>query len=210
MISRSQCSICCLSCASQPSPNNAAAGPFAVQNLLPAGTLLLPISQPDLGNICDHTHITGGWHPFPGKALLSYLMDQENETLCRHLDFLVEHKFLIIQCKLGDSGTVLILRVYIIPYDLPGVQGKLRVRDETSELKPARMCLRNVLPRITQEKSLWDAHDLDPSPSSPSYFLDSKTVGLLWFILSGNLANQTRTIAPWQRSTVTFPPHHQH
>jgi hypothetical protein len=108
--------------------------------------------------------------------LLPHLTDQENETLCRHLDFLVEHKFIIIQCKIGDSGTELILRVHIIPYDLPGVQGKLRVRNETSDLKPARLCLRNVLPRIVQEKSLWDAHDLGPSSSSSRCFLDSNTV----------------------------------
>jgi hypothetical protein len=181
MVSRSQCSICCSSCASETgtvteSPDDAAR-PFAVQNLLPAGTLSLPISQTDLANICDHTHTTeDDWHTFPGEALLPYLTGQENETLCRQLDFLVEHEFLVIQCKVGDSAAALILRVYIVPYDLPGVQGKLRVRDETSDLKPARLCLRNVMPQIIQERSLWDAHDLDPSPSSPSYFLDSKTV----------------------------------
>ena len=186
MASRSQCSICCSSCASETgisvikSPENAAR-PFAVRNLLPAGTLSLPIAQTDLANICDHTHTNEDWHTFPGKALLPYLTDQENETLCRQLDFLVEHKFLIIQCKVGDSGAALILRVYIVPYDLPGVQGQLRVRDETSDLKPARLCLRNVMPHIIQERSLWDAHDLDPSPSSPNYFLDSKTVVTLSF-----------------------------
>ena len=164
------------------SPDNTAR-PFAVRNLLPAGTLSLPIAQTDLANICDHTHINDSedWHTFPGKALLPYLTDQENETLCRQLDFLVEHEFLSIQCKVGDSGATLMLRVYVVPYDLPGVQGKLRVRDETSDLKPARLCLRNVLPQIIQERSLWDAHDLDPSPSSPSYFLDAKTVVTLSF-----------------------------
>ncbi len=186
MASRSQCSICCSSCASEPGTvigsADYAAGPFAVQNLLQAGTLSLPISQSELGDLCDHSHTAENWHTFPGNALLPYLTDQENETLCRHLDFLVEHDFLIVQCKTGDSGTALILRVYIVPYDLPGVQGKLRIRDESSDLKPARLCLRNILPRITQEKGLWDAHDLDPSPSSPCYFLDSKTVSLISFM----------------------------
>jgi hypothetical protein len=37
------------------------------------------------------------------------------------------------------------------------------------------------MPQIIQERSLWDAHDLDPSPSSSSYFLDSKTVVALSF-----------------------------
>jgi hypothetical protein len=178
------CPLCCPSCASeQVTPSqHGTAGPFAVQNLLPAGTLSLPISQTDLGNIlCDHSHTDEGWHTFLGESLLPQLTDQENETLCRHLDFLVEHKFLVVQCKSGDSGTALILRVYVVPYDLPGVQGKLRVRDEATDLRPARVCLRNVLPRIIQEKSLWDSHDLDPLPNSPSFFLDSDTVVVLSF-----------------------------
>ncbi|KAH9079288.1 SNF2 family N-terminal domain-containing protein [Lactarius deliciosus] len=103
------------------------------------------------------------------------LTDSEDETLCRHLSFLVEHTFLYVQCKIGDSGKVLVLRAYIIPYDLPGAQGKLRVRDEASVLKPARLCLRNVVPRILQDEHLWDAHDSEPSSSSPHYFLNPDT-----------------------------------
>ncbi|KAI9508447.1 P-loop containing nucleoside triphosphate hydrolase protein [Russula earlei] len=172
------CSICCPSCASESAATrnrDSSHGPFAVQNLLPAGTLSLPIPQTNLKHICDHSHSAEGWHFFDGEALLPLLTDQESEILCRHLDFLVEHEFLIVQCKVGDSGTVLILRVYIVPYDLPGVQGRLRIRDEASELKPARLCLRNVMPRIIQDRNLWDSHDLDPSPSSQHYFLDIDT-----------------------------------
>jgi hypothetical protein len=108
--------------------------------------------------------------------LLPYLTDHEDETLCRHLSFLVEHKFLSVHCKIGDSGKVLVLRTYIIPFDLPGAQGKLRVRDEASVLKPARLCLRNVVPRILQDENLWDAHDSEPSSSSTHYFLNPETV----------------------------------
>ncbi|KAI0256567.1 P-loop containing nucleoside triphosphate hydrolase protein [Lactifluus subvellereus] len=174
----SPCPICCTSCASGPVliPENGHVGPFSVQKLLPAGTLSLPISQTELVNVCDHSHGSEGWHMFlGGEALLPHLTDRESETLCRHLDFLVEHKFLSVQSKVGDSGTALILRVYIIPYDLPGVQGKLRVRDEASVSKPARLCLRNVMSRIIQDKSLWNAHDLEPSSSSPRYLFNSDT-----------------------------------
>jgi hypothetical protein len=121
------------------------------------------------------------WHPFPGEALLPYLTDHEDETLCRHLSFLVQHKFLSVKCKIGDSGKVLVLRAYVIPYDLPGAQGKLRVRDEASVLKPARLCLRNVVPRILQDEHLWDAHDSEPSSSSSRYFLNPDTVMILSF-----------------------------
>jgi hypothetical protein len=209
------CSICCSSCASglgEAKSRHDTAEPFAVQNLLPAGILSLPISQTDLRKICDHSHTAEGWHAFLGESLLPQLTDQENETLCRHLDFLVQHKFLVVQCKIGDSGTALILRVYIVPYDLSGVQGKLRVRDEATDLRPARVCLRNVMPRIIHDKSLWDAHDLNPSSSSPRYFLDSDTVVVfpLWFLSRNSLESQsqTRIIVLWQRSTVTSPPPH--
>ena len=174
MALQSQCSLCCSSCEPVAIRSPETAGPFAIQNLLPAGTLALPISQPDLKNLCDHTHSAEGWHAFPGKALSPWLTDQE--LLCSHLCWLVEHRFLMVQCKLGDSRTALVLRVYLIPYDLPGVQGKLRLRNESSDLKPARLCLQDVLPQIVQERCLWDAHDLDPSPNSPHYFLDSKMV----------------------------------
>jgi hypothetical protein len=176
MASQSQCLLCC-SCEPVAIRSPEAAGPFAIQHLLPAGTLVLPTSQPP--NICDHTHSTEGWHTFPGKGLLHQLTDQE--TLCHHLDFLIENRFLTVQCKIADSGTALVLRIFIIPYDLPGVQGKLRLRNELSNLKPARLCLQDVLPRIVQDKCLWDAHDLDPSASSPHYFLDSKMVVIPFF-----------------------------
>jgi hypothetical protein len=175
------CALCCVSCAFKSRQTlipEDDVGPFSVQNLLPAGTLSFPISQTELVNVCDHSHSPDGWHTFLGKALLPRLSDREDLTLCRHLDFLVEHKFLSIQYKIGDAGSLLILRIYIIPYDLPGVQGKLRVRNETSVMKPARLCLRNVLSRIIQDKSLWDAHDLDPSSSSPNYFFDSEKVAI--------------------------------
>ncbi|KAI9466079.1 P-loop containing nucleoside triphosphate hydrolase protein [Lactarius psammicola] len=178
MTLRNPCSICCSSCTSGSVPslrNDSVVGSLSVQNLLPAGTLSLPISQTELGSICNHSHSVEDWHPFLGEALLPYLTDHEDETLCRHLSFLVEHKFLFVQCSIGDSGKVLVLRTYIIPYDLPGAQGKLRVRDEASILKPARLCLRNVVPRILQDEHLWDAHDSEPSSSSPRYFLNPDT-----------------------------------
>jgi hypothetical protein len=196
------CFLCCSSCTSgqgvTPSQHDATSGSFAVRNLLPAGTLSLPISQTDLRNICVHSHTAEGWHNFLGKSLLPQITDQENETLCRHLDFLVEHKFLVVQCKVGDSRTALVLRVYIVPYDLPGVQGKLRVRDEATELRPARVCLRNVLPRVIQDKSVWDSHDLGPLPSAPRYLLDSDTVVVFSIsILSRNLlASRSRITVP--------------
>jgi len=42
------------------------------------------------------------------------------------------------------------LRIYFIPYDLPNVQGKLRVRKE-NVLNPAKRYMRNLVPRISQD-----------------------------------------------------------
>jgi hypothetical protein len=191
MLSEGPCTLCCASCASESGPilipESDDVGPFPVRNLLPAGTLSLPISQTELVNVCDHSHSADGWHMFLGEALLPHLTDREIETLCRHLDFLVKHQFLFVQCRIGESGTSLILRVYIIPFDLPNVQGRLRVRDEASVSKPARHCMRNVMPRIIQDKSLWNAHDLDPSSTSPRYFFNPDTVAIPSFCKSSFL-----------------------
>jgi hypothetical protein len=48
----------------------------------------------------------------------------------------------------------LILRVYLIPYDLANVQGKLRVRKDNI-LNPAKRYLRNLLPIISQDFGKW-------------------------------------------------------
>ncbi|KAI0273498.1 hypothetical protein BC834DRAFT_854101 [Gloeopeniophorella convolvens] len=171
------CTICCPSCASGAvsGPEADAGDPFAVENLLPAGTLSLSVARLGSGTICDHAHVAEGWHAFSGEDLLPYLVDRDNETLCRHLDFLVEHEFISVQSRVADSGKTLTIRVYIIPHDLPGVQGRLRIRDEASILKPAKLCLRNVLTQVVKNQSLWDGHDLSPASSTPVYFMNFDT-----------------------------------
>ncbi|KAI0306693.1 P-loop containing nucleoside triphosphate hydrolase protein [Multifurca ochricompacta] len=123
------------------------------------------------------------------------------ETLYRHLDFLIEHKFFAVQCKIGDSGAALILRVYIIPYDLPGVQGKLRVRDEASVLKPARVCLRNDNSTLAEIYSDLPSPMLDlSSQPSESSSLNDMIYGVM---LSQQIAGLRSRLYPYQRESVS-------
>jgi hypothetical protein len=62
----------------------------------------------------------------------------------------------------------MLLRIYLIPYDLPNVQGKLRVR-KSSILNPAKRYMRTLLSRIIQDYDGWrglppsgDAKELIP------------------------------------------------
>ena len=110
--------------------------------ILHAGTLFLLISQMELATILSWLRI--GIHSLE-RPLLPYLIDHKDETLCSHLNFLFVHKFIFIQCKIGDSGKVLVLCTSFIPFDLSGAQRKLRVQDEASILKPAKLCLQNVV-----------------------------------------------------------------
>ncbi|KAI0062218.1 hypothetical protein BV25DRAFT_1885404 [Artomyces pyxidatus] len=172
-----RCKSCCLTCRFSQSLGEPTASPsqaddpFAVQNLIPAGTISLNVAWTE--SLCDHRHAEDNWHYFLGEALLPHLLHPDQVELCRQIDFLILHKFLAARCSLGASG-ILHCRIYVIPFDLPNVRGSLRNRDEFSVLKPARACLRNVLPRVVQDMGSWHSDDSVPSTRITKYFLDAK------------------------------------
>ncbi|KAF8205525.1 P-loop containing nucleoside triphosphate hydrolase protein [Mycena galopus ATCC 62051] len=53
----------------------------------------------------------------------------------------------------------LLIRTYLIPYDLPGVQGRLRVRRDEI-VAPARRCLAGLLPKISRDPECWAGRSL--------------------------------------------------
>lgn len=151
------CPSCCLDCCYGQQPVqqdlDSSADPYSLLKLLPAGTIHLPLSQPAF--TCDHYHTEDGWHAFRGQALLQYVASIEHDSILRELDFLMKHSFISCTCRLGKLGDVLHVRIYIIPHDLLNVQGRLRVRDETTVLAPARRYLSVLLPKIIQDASCW-------------------------------------------------------
>lgn len=168
------CPSCCSGCASRPPAiNTRLSTSYALANLLPAGTIHLPVSPHEFS--CDHHHCEDGWHNFRGQSMLQRLVTPEDDSFMRELDFLIDHLFISCTCRLGRQGNVLHIRIYLTPHDLKNVQGRLRVRDEATVLAPARRFLKVLLPRIVQDDTLWEGGDTSSS-YSPIPFLPQAIV----------------------------------
>ncbi|KAG6864745.1 hypothetical protein C0991_007420 [Blastosporella zonata] len=64
------------------------------------------------------------------------------------------------------------LRIYLIPYDLPNVQGKLRIRKKDI-LGPARRSLRRLFPLVVQDQESW-MYGTTPPEFSPRLVSNKK------------------------------------
>lgn len=108
--------------------------------------------------VCLHAHAEDGWHVFLDLDL-DYT-DSESD-LFKSLRFLVEQRFVAATYRLAheQSGTPLLIRIYLIPYDLPGVNGRLtynvRKREQWQVLGLARQYMSKLLPQIIQDEESW-------------------------------------------------------
>jgi hypothetical protein len=146
-----------------------AKNPFALMNLLPAGIVLVTLSILE-----DRKFILtaeDGWEEFDTPCFLSRVICPEDDALIRELDFLVNQKFIVATCRLRPvkEKSMLFIRIYMIPFDLANVQGRLRVRDEAI-MVPARKYLKVLLPRIIQDHSHWDARGSSSTGSTKLFF----------------------------------------
>ncbi|KAG9318758.1 P-loop containing nucleoside triphosphate hydrolase protein [Chiua virens] len=140
--------------------------PFSLNNLFPAGTITVTVHDGE--SPCPtSTYNSGTWYSIPVRTLSTHPED----TLFRELFFLTEHLFLRATCRLGASGRIILIRVYLIPNDLPNVRGRLHCRPETV-VKEARRHLYNIVPLIEQNKDLWDADEAGLN-SPQKHFLPS-------------------------------------
>ncbi|KAL4067811.1 P-loop containing nucleoside triphosphate hydrolase protein [Scleroderma citrinum] len=115
------------------------------------------------------------------------------DTLLRDLAFLSENLFLHTTCRLDSRGQVLFIRVYMIPVDLPNVQGRLHCRSEAI-MKEGRRYLHSILPLVSQNPLLWNAecHGLT---SPDEYFLprniDNRTMAEIYNDLNSPMVSDT-------------------
>ncbi len=145
------CQMPCTTCSGQSS-SGPVSSPWSLGNFFPTGTVSFPLTS-DIA--CDHVLSEDGWHSFRSDAVLSHLQDSpRDDTVCREIEFLVKHKFIAATYRQSLSS-VLVVRIYIIPYDLPGVQGQLRIRKQPI-LNRARRSLRLLLNVVEQGVQAWD------------------------------------------------------
>lgn len=165
------CSSCCDGCSLTPQAPGASSSqspPFSLANLLPLGTLQFNIISTEYH--CDHAHAEDGWHDFRPFDLIRKLRKPDfNDALGSALNFLVDNEFIRGTCRLHSPG-VLLVRIYIIPFDLPGVQGRLTMRARPKDVPlHARQFLRVVFSNIVQDPSSWAGyHTSDHPPLFPS------------------------------------------
>lgn len=160
------CFICCTNCRSTTTPCRAITdnSPFAQRHLLAAGTLVLPTSgkQPP----CNHAHCEDFWHSFQSDALVSLMTSTDDERTIRSLSFLVQHEFVSVTVQQASTRDTVFLRVYLVPWDLSNVQGRLLRRNEGPVLSLARKLLRSLLPSISQNPAHWQGVASDASSNT--------------------------------------------
>ena len=170
------CPSCCPDCLITKPTSPRSDSPYALPKLLQAGTVTLNVSADICHAICNHNHAEDDWHHFDESGISSRLNDPQCTIFCRELEFLVKQSFISVTFRCSDDGQI-ILRIYLIPFDLPNVQGKLRVR-KSNILNPAKRYMRTLLSQIIQDQNEWlglpptgDAKELIPERIVKLFFL---------------------------------------
>ncbi|KAF9652886.1 hypothetical protein BDM02DRAFT_3088163 [Thelephora ganbajun] len=194
--------------------------PFELSNLLPAGTIALELSGLDQN--LSRAVFREVWPPFNQETALSLrpFCSPQDITVLESLSFLVEHDFIRATSNFLSHCNLLLFRVYLIPFDLPGVQGRLMNRQEQT-LAYYKRSMKVILPRIISGDDHWRGAQV--LPSSPDLFLppslDSRTMAEIYSELPSpeleELTDQARAILegapifglrsvlyPYQRTSV--------
>ncbi|KAJ7143180.1 SNF2 family N-terminal domain-containing protein [Mycena crocata] len=139
--------------------------PFSLENFLAYGTLHMNLVSDFQPQECLADLRGDGWHDFSAYNLEA--KSAEDNTTIQNLRFLIKNQFISVVCSLlqEDSDPILILRIHLIPYDLPNVQGRLRNR-KNDIVRTARNFLARLLPNISRSGNCWGEHAL-PDPPSP-------------------------------------------
>lgn len=149
--------------------------PFELSNLLPAGVLALTISGLDQN--LPHAVSSKIWPKFDEETAhgLHPFCSPQDIAILESLSFLIEHEFARATSNFLSRHSLLLLRVYLIPYDLPGVQGRLMNRQEHI-LGHYKRHLREILPKIISDADYWRGADV--LPPDPRLFLPPSSVSV--------------------------------
>ncbi|KAJ7706893.1 P-loop containing nucleoside triphosphate hydrolase protein [Mycena rosella] len=140
--------------------------PFSFGNYLSYGAVCIPLfpeatEQLVHEQLPHQTLAEDGWSLFAASQILEYLINSEDDPLLRQLDFLMLHNF--ISATYALENNTMTIRVYLIPHDLPGAQGKLRFR-QNKIVGDARRYLSGLLPKLSRSRESWEGRGLSDSP----------------------------------------------
>lgn len=170
----------------QPHPEQE---PFGLSALLHAGVFVVTLSRLDKN--LSHAVFREVWPAFSQDTvnLLRPFCSSQDMILLEGLSFLIEHEFACVTSNFLSFHRLILLRVYLIPFDLPGVQGRLMNRQEQILVQYKRF-LKGMLPRIISDDDYWGGTDV--LPPNPTLFLPASLVGV-FVHLSGFVAKSKLT-----------------
>lgn len=140
-----------------------------LKNLLPAGTVSFDITAPLQGFTGEEGLAEDGWHSFP--QVVAGFRDESSRL--DNISFLARHRFITATYRVDAAQTQLFVRIYVIPWDLAGSRGELRVRDEDVVLKGCKY-LKQLFVQIRTDAFLWEGRAA--SSPSPSHFINPAAV----------------------------------
>lgn len=144
----------------------------SLKNLLPAGTAAFDIVSSSHSFAGEDGVAEDGWHTFP-QVVVGF---RDETGGLDNISFLVRHRFITATYRVDPSSAQLFVRVYVIPWDLAGSRGELRVRDDDVVVKGCKY-LKELFVRLRTDISLWEGSSA--SSSSPSYFVNPAPVSVV-------------------------------
>ncbi|KAI6045621.1 hypothetical protein EDC04DRAFT_2634069 [Pisolithus marmoratus] len=148
----------------------------ALEDLFAAGTITLAVHSN--GVSCSTTD-GNSWRLLPVAREPS---KRPQDPLLLGLWFLADNLFLRATCKFDRSGQVLFIRIYLIPHDLPNVQGRLRCRS-APVIREGRRYLHSTLSLVSRSSRLWNAEELVLSSECDHFLprkLDNRTMAEIY------------------------------
>ncbi|KAJ7766642.1 P-loop containing nucleoside triphosphate hydrolase protein [Mycena metata] len=140
------------------------ASPWALENFLAYGTLSVRLDTDGFAHLHHELPVSpraeDDWYLFTSE-IRKHLPSQEDHAVIMELEFLVAQRFISVSFLLVDDNVI--FRIYLIPYDLPRVQGQLRVRKDEI-LTPARRLLKGLLLKISRSLESWEGRCLPEPP----------------------------------------------
>lgn len=123
------------------------ASPFSLHNLLAAGTVVEELDQQP-APLSNASQCEDGW--FSSPCVYTLLQKQTSHCLL----FLEKNEYIRMTYSLRESR--LVLRIYLVPFDLPGVRGRLRLDRRPVNVKiVAQQHLLHLISKLDQNQSAW-------------------------------------------------------
>ncbi len=162
-ISCPSCQCCDTCCALGAARASTSTGLNSLKNLLPIGALTIQLPH-GFSIPCSHAHAEDDWHGLGVNEIRSFTsLGHDDNSILAEIGFLMENEFIVATYR--SSNTRMLLRIYLVPYDLPGMGGRLKCRKK-HVVSRARRALSVLMLKV--QASDWQG----PLPATPVFSFD--------------------------------------